>query len=76
MEFVELSVARERMQQAVQRLMGGEEAAEKDIERWDKAIRMNPRVPEGDGTEGQAMGDRSAANQSSVPDEDEIPHPS
>lgn len=41
-EFVELSVARERMQQAVQRLMGGEEAAEKDIERWDKAIRMNP----------------------------------
>jgi hypothetical protein len=41
-EFVELSVARDRMQQAVQRLMGGEEAAEKDIERWDKAIRMNP----------------------------------
>jgi len=41
-EFVELSVARERMQQAVQRLMGGEEAAEKEIERWDKAIRMNP----------------------------------
>lgn len=41
-EFVELHVARERMQQAVQKLMGGDEAAEKDIERWDKAIRMNP----------------------------------
>ena len=41
-EFVELSVARERMQAAVQRLMGGDEGAEKDIERWDKAIRMNP----------------------------------
>lgn len=41
-EFVELSVARERMQEAVQRLMGGDEAAEKDIEKWDKAIRMNP----------------------------------
>jgi hypothetical protein len=41
-EFVELSVARQRMQEAVQRLMGGDEAAEKDIEKWDKAIRMNP----------------------------------
>ena len=41
-EFVELCVARERMQKAVERLMGGEEAAENDIERWDKAIKMNP----------------------------------
>jgi hypothetical protein len=41
-EFVELAVARQRMQDAVQRLMGGDEAAEKDIEKWDKAIRMNP----------------------------------
>ena len=41
-EFVELCVARERMQAAVERLMGGEEAAENDIERWDKAIKMNP----------------------------------
>lgn len=41
-EFVELSVARQRMQEAVQRLIGGDEAAEKDIEKWDKAIRMNP----------------------------------
>ena len=41
-EFVELSVARQRMQEAVQRLIGGDEAAEKEIEKWDKAIRMNP----------------------------------
>lgn len=41
-EFVELAVARQRMQEAVQRLMGGDEAAEKEIEKWDKAIRMNP----------------------------------
>ena len=46
-EFVELSVARERMQAAVQRLMGGDESAEKDIERWDKAIRMNPEYQVG-----------------------------
>jgi hypothetical protein len=30
-EFVELAVARQRMQDAVQRLMGGDEAAGKDI---------------------------------------------
>jgi hypothetical protein len=41
-EFVELAVARQRMQDAVQRLMGGDEAAGKDIEKSDKAIRMNP----------------------------------
>lgn len=41
-EFVELSIARQRMQEAVQRLIGGDEAAEKEIEKWDKAIRMNP----------------------------------
>lgn len=41
-EFVELSVAREKMQAAVQKLMEGDEKAEKDVEKWDKAIRMNP----------------------------------
>lgn len=41
-EFVELSVAREKMQVAVQKLMEGDESAEKDIERWDKAIKLNP----------------------------------
>ena len=41
-EFVELCVARERMQAAVERLMSGEESAENEIERWDKAIKMNP----------------------------------
>lgn len=41
-EFVELSVARQKMQDAVQRLMTGDETAEKEIERWDAAIRMNP----------------------------------
>jgi hypothetical protein len=35
-------VAKQRMQDTVQRLMSGDEAAEKDIEKWDKAIRMNP----------------------------------
>jgi hypothetical protein len=41
-EFVELHVARQKMQEAVQRLMSGDESAEKEIERWDAAIRMNP----------------------------------
>ena len=41
-EFVELSVARALMQEAVERLMSGEESAEADIEKWDKAIRLNP----------------------------------
>ena len=41
-EFVELSVARALMQAAVERLMSGEESAEADIEKWDKAIRLNP----------------------------------
>mmetsp|Transcript_12262 Transcript_12262/g.18578 ORF Transcript_12262/g.18578 Transcript_12262/m.18578 type:complete len:1713 (+) Transcript_12262:153-5291(+) len=41
-EFVELSIARQRMQEAVQRLMEGDEEAEKEVDKWDKAIRMNP----------------------------------
>mmetsp|Transcript_10617 Transcript_10617/g.19713 ORF Transcript_10617/g.19713 Transcript_10617/m.19713 type:complete len:1963 (-) Transcript_10617:129-6017(-) len=41
-EFVELSVARALMQAAVERLMSGEEDAEAEIEKWDKAIRLNP----------------------------------
>jgi len=45
-EFVDLETARKNMHEAVQRLMEGDEAAEKDIERWDKAIRMNPEYQE------------------------------
>jgi hypothetical protein len=41
-EFVTLDVAREKMTAAVQRLMAGDELAEKDIEKWDAAIKMNP----------------------------------
>ncbi|CAN0093342.1 unnamed protein product, partial [Phaeothamnion confervicola] len=42
LEFVSLDVARERMQQAVQKLMSGDESAEKDVDKWDKTIRMHP----------------------------------
>ena len=41
-EFVELSVARALMQEAVERLLSGEESAEAEVEKWDKAIRLNP----------------------------------
>ena len=43
-DCVSLDVARKRMHAAVQKLLAGDETgeAEKDIERWDQAIRMNP----------------------------------
>lgn len=41
-EFVELATAREKMQEAVERLMAGDMSAEAEIEKWDKAIRYNP----------------------------------
>lgn len=40
--LVTRQVAREKMQEAVQRLMEGDELAEKEIEKWDQAIKMNP----------------------------------
>ncbi|CAM9134027.1 unnamed protein product, partial [Chrysoparadoxa australica] len=42
LEFVSLDEARNRMQAAVGKLMAGDDSAEKDIELWDKTIRMHP----------------------------------
>jgi len=41
-ELVSLEEARKRMTEAVAKLMQGDEKAEKDVEKWDKAIRLNP----------------------------------
>jgi hypothetical protein len=35
-EYMELAEIRDRMHAAVQKLMGGDEAAEKDIDKFDK----------------------------------------
>lgn len=42
LEFVSLVTAKERMQEAVVKLMAGDEKAEKDIDKWDQTIRMHP----------------------------------
>ena len=41
-QLVELKVAESEMQKAVQRLMEGDESAEKDLERWDRTIQLHP----------------------------------
>jgi hypothetical protein len=43
-EYMELPAIREHMHAAVQRLMGGDERAEKDIDKYDKVMRSTPRV--------------------------------
>ena len=45
-EFVDLATARKNMEEAVKRLMDGDESAEKEIERWDTAIKNNPEYQE------------------------------
>ncbi len=42
LEFVSLKTAKERMHEAVQKLMAGDDSAEKDIDKWDQTIRMHP----------------------------------
>ncbi|KAG5177834.1 hypothetical protein JKP88DRAFT_133470, partial [Tribonema minus] len=67
LEFVSLETAKERMQQAVTKLMAGDESAEKDIDRWDKTIRMHPDyAKEQEERAKQWEADNLAANQQAL----------
>lgn len=60
-DLVPLAEAERLMREAVNRLMGGDESAEAEVERWDQSIRMNPEYIQREEKRAQAWDDENQA---------------